>query len=322
MPRRPDLSAVTAAVQRAGQSREAKPAASGTRRRRENTVPLTVHVDADVRTQVKYPRGPSRTPPFTPWSAKASTRCSRSTGVRISPSRHVRQYGSRNAASPGPLAAVKAGRVHVRIVRRLDSLDSADEPLHPDSEVHDAGGSHQIDGSLEHFGHGNSITPGADAQIRRVLDERGRARPLERRTRRGPHRGREAVQAHGATDMETTTTKRRRLERLRAAAEQSATETVGEWIARTRLEQRRPRALTRTARWKDAVADLAGSEFAQLLEGIRNVDLDAVDVELPREVGRNWRPTAAAASPSTRDRGGCFSERRSPGPGSDNGIFC
>ena len=105
--------------------------------------------------------------------------------------------------------------------------------------------------------------------------------------------------------METTTTKRRRLERLRAAAEQSATETVGEWIARTRLEQRRPRALTRTARWKDAVAelramqieyealriklpaDLAGSEFAQLLEGIRNVDLDAVDVELPREVGRN-----------------------------------
>lgn len=53
MPRRPDLSAVTAAVQEAGQSRQAKPSATGTRRRRENTVPLTVHVAPDVRTQVK-----------------------------------------------------------------------------------------------------------------------------------------------------------------------------------------------------------------------------------------------------------------------------
>ncbi len=52
MPRRPDLSAVTAAVQEAGRSREAKPAATGPRRR-ENTVPLTVHVGSDVRTQVK-----------------------------------------------------------------------------------------------------------------------------------------------------------------------------------------------------------------------------------------------------------------------------
>ena len=53
MPRRPDLSAVTAAVQQAGQSRQAKPATTGTRRRREDTVPLTVHVGPDVRTQVK-----------------------------------------------------------------------------------------------------------------------------------------------------------------------------------------------------------------------------------------------------------------------------
>ena len=52
MPRRPDLSAVTAAVQEAGRSREAKPAAAGTRRR-ENMVSLTVHIDPDVRTQVK-----------------------------------------------------------------------------------------------------------------------------------------------------------------------------------------------------------------------------------------------------------------------------
>ena len=51
MPRRPDLSAVTAAVQEAGRSREAKPASTspGTRRR-DSTVPLTVHVGPDVRT--------------------------------------------------------------------------------------------------------------------------------------------------------------------------------------------------------------------------------------------------------------------------------
>ena len=53
MPRRPDLSAVTAAVQEAGRSREAKPASSSGSRRRDSTVPLTVHVGPDVRTQVK-----------------------------------------------------------------------------------------------------------------------------------------------------------------------------------------------------------------------------------------------------------------------------
>ena len=53
MPRRPDLSAVTAAVQEAGRSRAAKPATAAGARRRENTVPLTVHVGPDVRTQVK-----------------------------------------------------------------------------------------------------------------------------------------------------------------------------------------------------------------------------------------------------------------------------
>ena len=105
--------------------------------------------------------------------------------------------------------------------------------------------------------------------------------------------------------MEMTTTERQRLDRLRVAAEGSHTETVGEWITRTRREQRRPRPLTRPARWRDAVAelramqieyetmrinlpaDMGGSEFAKLLEGIRNVNLDAVDVELPREVGRD-----------------------------------
>ena len=53
MPRRPDLSAVTAAVQEAGRSREARPASSSGSRRRDSTVPLTVHVGPDVRTQVK-----------------------------------------------------------------------------------------------------------------------------------------------------------------------------------------------------------------------------------------------------------------------------
>ena len=53
MPRRPDLSAVTAAVQQAGRSREAAPASVPGSRRRENLVSLTVHVDPDVRTQVK-----------------------------------------------------------------------------------------------------------------------------------------------------------------------------------------------------------------------------------------------------------------------------
>ena len=55
MPRRPDLSAVTAAVQQAGRSREAAPPAppaTGSRRR-VNLVSLTVHVEPDVRTQVK-----------------------------------------------------------------------------------------------------------------------------------------------------------------------------------------------------------------------------------------------------------------------------
>ena len=56
MPRRPDLSAVTAAVQEAGQGRQGeKPAATGTRRRREK-------------------HGP----------AHGSTSCSRSTGARRS----------------------------------------------------------------------------------------------------------------------------------------------------------------------------------------------------------------------------------------------
>ena len=54
MPRRPDLSVVTAAVQEAGRSREAKPASTSPGpRRRDSTVPLTVHVDPGVRTQVK-----------------------------------------------------------------------------------------------------------------------------------------------------------------------------------------------------------------------------------------------------------------------------
>lgn len=53
MPRRPDLSAVTAAVQHAGRSREAAPPPATGSRRRENLVSLTVHVDPDVRTQVK-----------------------------------------------------------------------------------------------------------------------------------------------------------------------------------------------------------------------------------------------------------------------------
>ena len=53
MPRRPDLSAVTAAVQQAGRSREAPATAATGSRRRENLVSLTVHVDPDVRTQVK-----------------------------------------------------------------------------------------------------------------------------------------------------------------------------------------------------------------------------------------------------------------------------
>ena len=48
MPRRPDLSVVTAAVQEAGRSREAKPPASTGTRRRENTVPLTIHVGPNV----------------------------------------------------------------------------------------------------------------------------------------------------------------------------------------------------------------------------------------------------------------------------------
>ena len=54
MPRRPDLSAVTAAVQEAGHSVRTQPAPqpAGTRRR-DNTVPLTIHVDGKVRTQVK-----------------------------------------------------------------------------------------------------------------------------------------------------------------------------------------------------------------------------------------------------------------------------
>ncbi len=54
MPRRPDLSAVTAAVQEAGHSVRAEPVPQPARpRRRENTVPLTVHVEGAVRTQVK-----------------------------------------------------------------------------------------------------------------------------------------------------------------------------------------------------------------------------------------------------------------------------
>ena len=53
MPRRPDLSAVTAAVQQAGRSREVASASVTGSRRRENLVSLTVHVDPDVRTQVK-----------------------------------------------------------------------------------------------------------------------------------------------------------------------------------------------------------------------------------------------------------------------------
>ena len=56
MPRRPDLAAVTAAVQEAGHSVRAEPAPPPTparTRRRENTVPLTIHVEGAVRTQVK-----------------------------------------------------------------------------------------------------------------------------------------------------------------------------------------------------------------------------------------------------------------------------
>lgn len=55
MPRRPDLSAVTAAVQEAGHSVRAQPAPPqpARTRRRENTVPLTIHVEGEVRTQVK-----------------------------------------------------------------------------------------------------------------------------------------------------------------------------------------------------------------------------------------------------------------------------
>ncbi len=51
---RPDLEVVTAAVQEAGYSarvsRAPQPAHA---RQRENTVPLTIHVEAAVRTQVK-----------------------------------------------------------------------------------------------------------------------------------------------------------------------------------------------------------------------------------------------------------------------------
>ena len=57
MPRRPDLSAVTAAVQQAGQSRQVPPAATGTRRRRADTVPLTVHVAPRCPDAGEDPRG-------------------------------------------------------------------------------------------------------------------------------------------------------------------------------------------------------------------------------------------------------------------------
>ena len=70
--------------------------------------------------------------------------------IYMSPSQTLgTSVGSRAAERPGgSLAAMKA-----RGVRRLDTLDAADEPLHPDSEVHDAGGGHQIYGSLQYFGH-------------------------------------------------------------------------------------------------------------------------------------------------------------------------
>ena len=54
MPRPPDLSAVTAALQEAGHSVRSEPEPQPARtRRRESTVPLTIHVDGAVRTQVK-----------------------------------------------------------------------------------------------------------------------------------------------------------------------------------------------------------------------------------------------------------------------------
>ena len=51
---RPDLEVVTAAVQEAGHSSRASRAPQPTHaRRRDSTVPLTIHVEAAVRTQVK-----------------------------------------------------------------------------------------------------------------------------------------------------------------------------------------------------------------------------------------------------------------------------
>ena len=51
---RPDLEAVTAAVQKAGSSARASRAPQPAHaRHRDNTVPLTIHVEAAVRTQVK-----------------------------------------------------------------------------------------------------------------------------------------------------------------------------------------------------------------------------------------------------------------------------
>ena len=51
---RPDLEVVTAAVQEAGYSARASRASQPTHaRRRDNTVPLTIHVEPAVRTQVK-----------------------------------------------------------------------------------------------------------------------------------------------------------------------------------------------------------------------------------------------------------------------------
>ena len=68
---------------------------------------------------------------------------------------------------------------------------------------------------------------------------------------------------------------------------------------------RPPRPKTRPARWAAALAELralqaeyeawldrlpetlAGSRTAELLEEVRDVDLDALDVELPRGFGRD-----------------------------------
>ena len=51
---RPDLEVVTAAVQEAGHSTRAQRVPQPVRaRRRDSTVPLTIHVEASVRTQVK-----------------------------------------------------------------------------------------------------------------------------------------------------------------------------------------------------------------------------------------------------------------------------